>query len=62
MLNQNKIKSELMECPEIYNLKTSYERHYDKKIMITSTRQKKKIYEYLKVLYNERQSFWIKKK
>jgi len=45
------------KCPEIYNLKTSYERHYDEKTMLTSTRQKKKIYEYLKVLYNERQNF-----
>ena len=45
------------KCPEIYNLKTSYERHYDEKTMLTSTRQKKKIYEYLKVLYTERQNF-----
>ena len=45
------------KCPEIYNLKTSYERHYDEKTMLTSTRQKKKIYEYLKILYNERQNF-----
>ena len=45
------------KCPEIYNLKTSYERHYDEKTMLTSARQKKKIYQYLKVLYNERQNF-----
>ena len=45
------------KCPEIYNLKTSYERHYDEKTMLTSSRQKKKIYEYLKILYNERQNF-----
>ena len=45
------------KCPEIYNLKTSYERHYDEKTMLTSNRQKKKIYEYLKILYNERQNF-----
>jgi len=45
------------KCPEIYNLKTSYERYYDEKTMLTSTRQKKKIYEFLKVLYNERQNF-----
>ena len=32
------------KCPEIYNLKTSYERHYDEKTMLTSNRQKKKIY------------------
>ena len=43
--------------PEIYNLKTSYERHYDEKTMLTSSRQRKKIYEYLKILYNERQNF-----
>ena len=30
------------KCPEIYNLKTSYERHYDEKTMLTSSRQKKK--------------------
>lgn len=30
------------KCPEIYNLKTSYERHYDEKTMLTSTRQRKK--------------------
>ena len=45
------------KCPEIYNLKTSYERHYDEKTMLTSSRQKKKIYEYLKILYDERQNF-----
>ena len=45
------------KCPEIYNLKTSYERHYDEKTMLTSNRQRKKIYEYLKILYNERQNF-----
>ena len=45
------------KCPEIYNLKMKYDRGYNEKTMLTTQRQKKKIYEYLKIVYNERQNF-----
>lgn len=50
-------KKKFERCPEIYNLKLKYERHYDEKTMLTSTRHKKRMLEYLKVLYTERQNF-----
>ena len=45
------------KCPEIYNLKMKYDRGYNEKTMLTTQRQKKKIYEYLKIVYFERQNF-----
>ena len=34
-----------------------YDRGYNEKTMLTTSRQKKKIYEYLKLLFKERQNF-----
>ena len=45
------------KCPEIYNLKMKYDRGYNEKTMLTTSRQKKKIFEYLKLLFKERQNF-----
>lgn len=46
-----------IKCPEVYDLKIRYEKNYDEKTMLTNAKHKRRIYQFLKMLFEERQSF-----
>ena len=46
-----------IKCPEVYDLKIKYEKTYNEKTMLTNNRHKRRIYQFLKMLFQERQNF-----